>query len=936
MTKVKIMGTTAPSIFSVPFGVPFFETVVNHVLSEVGNDPLVLSDVVIVLPSPRMATGLKNAFLKRLGGSAILPNIRTLSFSEDDMDVLRFEEELSANTLSPLARLMVLAHLVKAKAPDLPYTQILDEAWQLGQVFQRFSAYNITLEKVVDVLPDELAEAWKDNLDFLKIACQLYPNWLENEGKIDASVASQTLMRDLVKRHLKNPKRLLAVGFSDTTPVGQAVLKDIAEHAVGQIIFPPLEVMDTPASPTHPLFSLYKLMDVIGVQAKNITFLGGEEKSSFIPCDNLTFVEAHSAQEEAETIALMMRETLQHPNKTCALIAPDRTLAQRVCAALRYFDVDVDDSAGTPLSATHIGTATLAFLTMVMGRFDAVSVASFLFHPMVKKMQGLAVFDTYVLQGVAPAYGLAGLRHKLMQSRANDEKTERCLDIIDTLEQTSAWAVEGGKKSLPHIIEHILNTLRFYVPEEHLEGDDVGALVQLLSQWRAEAEYVPEMDLGIFTRTLEKMMEKVVVRKRYGAHPRLFVWGAMEARLQQVDRVIIAGLNEGVWPRKIKADPWLNRNMSAQLGLMDTLGYVGLSAYDWLHLSHIKDVFWTRTVRDNEGETVPSRFLMQYQAQLSAGQFINMKNRGEIWRSRSEKLRTEGAIHALSAPHINVPNEKRPNMWSPSLLSKYMACPYQVFVEKVLKIEKPDPYAEDPSAADKGQLIHLCLEAMVKQTAGLPAPFTGDWHDATAVEAHLLTIGEVAFGRMEHEGRKAVWWQKFKRLARGFAEEMARLPNRRIQAVETKLEADLNNGIHLKARVDRLDVDTQGQLYILDYKTGLIPSWVQVSKGFAPQMGVEAVLAKKAGHMLGDLEYWAVKGERNENVVRKAYSFSKYSLEKLQSEAEQGLEDLAETLTAESFAYRAIPGSPSAQDKEGACKNCDYAGLCRYKDWVEK
>ena len=49
---------------------------------------------------------------------------------------------------------------------------------------------------------------------------------------------------------------------------------------------------------------------------------------------------------------------------------------------------------------------------------------------------------------------------------------------------------------------------------------------------------------------VEALVAGEVVKPKAGAHPRLFIWGALEARLQTVDTVVIGGLNEGSWPGK--------------------------------------------------------------------------------------------------------------------------------------------------------------------------------------------------------------------------------------------------------------------------------------------------------------------------------------------------------------------------------------------------
>ena len=56
---------------------------------------------------------------------------------------------------------------------------------------------------------------------------------------------------------------------------------------------------------------------------------------------------------------------------------------------------------------------------------------------------------------------------------------------------------------------------------------------------------------------LEQMLAGEAVRPPYGQHPRLFIWGLLEARLQHADLMILGGLNEGVWPAMPAPDPWL-------------------------------------------------------------------------------------------------------------------------------------------------------------------------------------------------------------------------------------------------------------------------------------------------------------------------------------------------------------------------------------------
>src|SRR5262249_18918047 len=68
-----------------------------------------------------------------------------------------------------------------------------------------------------------------------------------------------------------------------------------------------------------------------------------------------------AAREEAGVIALLLREVLETPGRTAALVTPDRDLARRVAAQLTRWQVAVDDSAGRPLADTPVG----AYLRLV-------------------------------------------------------------------------------------------------------------------------------------------------------------------------------------------------------------------------------------------------------------------------------------------------------------------------------------------------------------------------------------------------------------------------------------------------------------------------------------------------------------------------------------------------------------------------------------------
>ena len=86
------------------------------------------------------------------------------------------------------------------------------------------------------------------------------------------------------------------------------------------------------------------------------------------------------------------------------------------------------------------------------------------------------------------------------------------------------------------------------------QGDAGEALSVLLAELIDAGHRLPltAADYPPFYRSL---VAGEVVRPRAALHPRLFIWGPLEARLQQPDLVILGSLNEGVWPRHAGGGP---------------------------------------------------------------------------------------------------------------------------------------------------------------------------------------------------------------------------------------------------------------------------------------------------------------------------------------------------------------------------------------------
>ena len=95
-------------------------------------------------------------------------------------------------------------------------------------------------------------------------------------------------------------------------------------------------------------------------------------------------LEAPDERLEALTLALFMRETLETPGRTAALVTPDRHIARRVAVELRRFNIEIDDSGGKPLATTPIGALARLVAAIGANGAGAANVAALLAHPLTR------------------------------------------------------------------------------------------------------------------------------------------------------------------------------------------------------------------------------------------------------------------------------------------------------------------------------------------------------------------------------------------------------------------------------------------------------------------------------------------------------------------------------------------------------------------------
>jgi len=556
------------------------------------------------------------------------------------------------------------------------------------------------------------------------------------------------------------------------------------------------------------------------------------------------------AAAEAQGIALALREALETPGRTAALVTPDRMLARRVSALLRRWGVEADDSAGRALGETPVGTLLLAIVSAAAEELAPVPLLALLKHPLVggegderlRWLESVRALDL-ALRGPRPAAGIQGLDDHLRGAGA----WAKLRPVIESIAGVLRWPVGIG--AFARALGNAATTL---AGERAWGGADGRMAAEFLAEIEAAAGAAPllTLDAGDALAVLRGLLDRQRVRPPYGGHPRIFIWGLLEARLQQADFVVLGGLNEGVWPAAAAPDPWLAPKIRANLGLPGLDFRIGLSAHDFASALGAPQVLVTRARRNERTPTVASRFWLRLEAMT-----------GGITRdTRLERLvgvlDDPGESAPASRPQPSPAAELRPRRISVTSVDRLKADPFAFYAQAMLGLRTLDPLDADHSAAWKGTAVHKVLEDWLNEDDCTP--------EALLPRAEALLAGEAI-----HPMLRALWAPRLLEAIKWIEEQgrADRALGRRPLKAEITGEAEIDQ-VTVHGKADRIDVLADGGLAIVDYKTGKAPAQKAVDAGFALQLGLLGLIARAGGFadVRGEPEaheYWSLTKDRD-------------------------------------------------------------------------
>jgi ATP-dependent helicase/nuclease subunit B len=599
---------------------------------------------------------------------------------------------------------------------------------------------------------------------------------------------------------------------------------------------------------------------------------------------DVALVEAANEREEALAIAIALKLALdsQGSQSQAALITTDRTLARRVSSELLRFGIEADDSAGTPLASSQHGSLLTLVLACVLRPGDPIALASLIKHPLVRlgRMRDALDDVTHALELMALRGGTASVNiaalspvvTEAIRALAENERfpkhwqtrirTTECQTQVLELARDLEGAVEplarlllrdtaGGARS-----EFSLDVWAEATGQvlEALCIDERGSLAALWSDDAGDALAGLLKDLIETRDTLDAtgpqwadvataMLSGIGIKPKSLGHPRAFIWGTLEARLQHVDTLILGGLNEGTWPSATANNPFLSRAMKTEIGLEPSERRIGQSAHDFVEGLGTKRLVLTRALRQGGAPSVASRFLQRLLAVTGKEVADAMRARGNDYLGYAAAIddTAENDRQDFASRPAPMPNaERQPDRYSFSEVTRLRRDPYAIYARRVLKLDPLDPFNEDPGVVDRGNIYHAIVQHFIE--SGIDPKGTG-------AEAEIIRIVHAVFEEWALPAHvDAVWRSRAIEMARRFLDwEAERRPLLVRSMVEQSARMQVSDALTVTGRADRIDIRNDGRADIIDYKTGASPSAKVARTLLDPQLALEAAVLKGGG-----------------------------------------------------------------------------------------
>lgn len=893
------MSGAAPNVFMQPLGTDFAAAVVEGLrVRYAAHPPEALGRVTLIVNTSRMARRIKALFSR--GPAGFLPRIVLITQVDTLLDHAIPPARAKLERHLQLAEL--LRPLLEARPNLGPRSALYPLSESLATLMDEMQGEGVTAEDIAALDVSDQSDHWAFAQTLIS-AAHSYVSALDKG--MDSEARQRVVVKALIAQWATQVPNdpILLVGSTASRGTTALLMEAIAGLPQGGVLLPGFDphmpdavwknLRNALKGEDHPQFRFARLLDRLGLDPNTVPIWhdvpnvaedrarllslalrpapitdawrkeAGQLPDLIAATADVTLLETQDQREEALCIAMRLRKASED-GQTAALITPDRLLTRQVTATLQQWNIVPDDSAGLPLHLSAPGRFLRHCAELFMRKLDAELLLTVLKHPLTQTgghgpNHGIftQTLEDLLRKDHVPypdAYRLAALITKAAPRKG----------VPEGMEDWGRWLCDalpfdthtGRRRPLSDWLgdhQRLAETLSAGSPSgtgalwEKTAGQEARAAMTKL---RASADHASEIDARDFAALVNSVLSDGEIRDRDAPHPGIMIWGTLEARVQGADLMILGSLNDGIWPESMRADPWLNRQMRHEAGLLLPDRNIGLAAHDFQQAMTAREVWITRATKLDNAETVPSRWVNRLKNLMSGTPsrhgpeaLQNMTQRGQDWRKRAQAFETVAPVDPAPRAAPRPPVAARPRDFSVTEIRRLIRDPYAIYAKHCLRLRPLDPLVQEPDAPIRGIVIHDIMERFIRAVAKDDAPLTRDQLLATADAVLEESVPWLT--------ARAQWRAGFARVADWIvATEAERQAKARPALMERETKGEIAlpavSGT-LRGVADRIDLADDGQsVHLYDYKSGAPPS-LKEQEFFDKQLLLEAAIIEQGG-----------------------------------------------------------------------------------------
>jgi len=926
----------------------FLKSLAKWTYEKYGDNPITFSNVKILIPNRRACNELKRIFLELSNNKAILlPTIKTISdidydnlllekSSYKDLEKLKFIPQPISSIKYKLLLIKEISKwstTQKNEFSNLSIKQTIKLAFELETFLKEVKKKNLSLTDLKTLIEnrDEYSQHWQKIIDFLEVFGTRWNEFMKQNNFISPYDYKLQLL-ELNNEFLKNKKPefpIIVAGFMDSTNLTLKFLNTILKHNNCYLILKGFENLDQETweniDEFHPQFLIKYILKSLKYSPEKIQEV---QYSKFITCNNeiqnilttammpasqtykwqnlesitqnsITQINCKNNHEEINIVFAILKNFISNnKNKSVALVINDLDFAKNIELKFNKIDIHINNSFGDKLLSCKTTSYLFLLIETINNNFSPTKLLSLLKHPFAnfgytkqEFEKNLNLFEEHILRGgkIDKGFGYFISQAKKLNSTNITVLEKQSLikwleNIFNTLNPLIKILTKK-QHDFHDLLKNHIKTAETIFANNLWNIDESGEeLYKIITELLKESSNHGIIKTQDYLILLSYFISENTFHKKYHVHSAINILPPKDARLLNHDLIILSQLNENHFPNVKYTDPWMNKQMRNNFGFDPKEIEISNFAFDFVQLLSQKQVILTRALKEQGITTTKSRFLFRLEAVLNK---IN-SNIPELnqWKKVIELYNKPEKLNKIPRPKPKPPIELRPKKLSATNIETLIKNPYEIYAKKILNLYEKEKIEEQNTFLAFGNSVHEALEN-----------FVSNYHQIEEQNKlnQIIEYGKKSFEKhFNNSFSKDLWWHRFNNIAQWFIKNEQKLRENNCEILAEKKGKITIQEIDfiLEAKADRIQIHSNGNTDIIDYKTGMIPSLKSIEQGKSPQLTIEALIAQNKGFntdkeikTIQNLEYWKTTGNKEELEIKKTNK----NLDELITEAKQGI-----------------------------------------------